>query len=208
VNLELSEEQEQLAEGLRELLVGSGDIGRVRRFAYGGEGRDGELWERLVKQGWTSASLPETAGGLGLGFEEAMLIAIEAGRSVLHLPLCETLLSTRVAGRATTEAGEQLLREIAAGSSATIALGASAGGINDADDGVQAAADGQLAGSLRSVPFGPLAHRCLIEAELEGEGTGLFALSCEAKGVEWRERRAMDESVPRFDLELRGAAAA
>ena len=49
MNLELSEEQEQLAAGLRELLVGSGDIARVREFAYEGGGRDAELWEQLVE---------------------------------------------------------------------------------------------------------------------------------------------------------------
>ena len=77
MNLELSEEQDQLGLGLRELLVGSGHVDRVRRVAYEGDGRDAELWEQLVKDGWTSAALPETSGGLGLGFEEAMVIAIE-----------------------------------------------------------------------------------------------------------------------------------
>ena len=123
MDLELSEEQEQLAEGLRGLLEGSGDVKRVRRIAYEGDGRDDELWEELFKNGWSTAALPETAGGLGLGFEEAMVIAIEAGRSVLHLPLCETLLATRVAARASSDAGDRLLREIAAGASVTLAVG-------------------------------------------------------------------------------------
>ncbi|MCH2173505.1 acyl-CoA/acyl-ACP dehydrogenase [Myxococcota bacterium] len=206
MNLELSEEQEQLAEGLRELLVGSGDIARVRRFAYDGEDRDGELWEQLVTNGWTTASILEKAGGLGLGFEEAMVIAIESGRGVLHLPLCETLLATRVAGRASNEAGDGLVEKIAEGAGVTLAVGASAGGLNDADDGVQADENGQLTGSLRSVPFGPVAAHCLVEATFPGGQTGLFVVSCEATGVQWRMRQAMDESVPRFDLELRGAA--
>ena len=208
MNLEISEEQEQLAEGLRGLLEGSGDIKRVRRIAYEGDGRDPELWEQLVENGWTSAAVPEASGGLGLGFEEAMLIAIEAGRSVLHLPLCETLLAARVARRASSDAGDQLLREIAAGASVTLAVGASAGGCNDADDGVRVNSGGVLTGLLRSVPFGPLAKYCLVEAELEGGGGGLFSLPCDAQGSEWRERRAMDESVRRFDLELRGASGA
>ena len=122
MNLELSEEQEQLALGLRGLLEGAGDIKRMRRIAYEGDGRDPELWEELVKNGWTTALVPEAAGGLGLGFEEAMLIAIEAGRSVLHLPLCETLLATRVAARASSEAGAGVLREIAAGARVTLAV--------------------------------------------------------------------------------------
>ena len=208
MNLELSEEQEQLASGLRELLVGSGDIARVREFAYEGGGRDTALWEQLVKNGWTSAALPESAGGLGLGFEEAMVIAIETGRCVLHLPLCETLLASRAAGRASGHAGQGLLGEIAEGAGVTLAVGPSAGGINDAADGVRASGDGQLSGTLRSVPFGPLAARCLVEAELDKGGTGLFALACDTAGVEWQERQAIDESVPRFDLALRGATAA
>jgi alkylation response protein AidB-like acyl-CoA dehydrogenase len=205
VNLELSEEQELLAQGLRGLLEGSGDIERMRRIAYEGDGRDPELWEELFKNGWSSAAVPEAAGGLGLGFEEAMVIAIEAGRCVLHLPLCETLIAARTAGRAASEAGNRLLREIAAGTRVTLAVGPSVGGYNDADDGVRAAADGRLSGLLRSVPFGPLAEHCLVEAELEAGGTGLFALACDAQGVGWRERRAMDESVRRFDLELDAA---
>jgi alkylation response protein AidB-like acyl-CoA dehydrogenase len=210
MDLELSEEQEQLAEGLRGLLEGSGDIKRVRRISYegDGDGSDPELWEELVKNGWTTAAVPEQAGGLGLGFEEAMVIAIEAGRSVLHLPLCETLLAARVAERAASDAGARLLGEIADGKSVTLAVGPSTGGINDADDGVRASADGQLTGLLRSVPFGPLTDRCLVEAELEGGGVGIFVLPSDAPGVEWRNRRAMDESVRRFDLELSGAEGA
>jgi len=205
MNLELSEEQEQLAGGLRTLLEGSGDVGRVRRVAYEGDGRDPELWDRLATNGWTSASLPETSGGLGLGFEEAMVIAIETGRSVLHLPLCETLLAARAAERASSDAGNRLLGEIAEGASVTLAVKGSAGGYNDAADGVRLNSGGELTGSLRSVPFGPLAKLCLVEAELEDGGDRLFVLPCDAPGAEWRERRAMDESVRRFDLELRGA---
>ena len=82
MNLALSEEQELLAQGLRGLLEGSGDIERMRRIAYEGDGRDPELWEELFKNGWSSAAVPEAAGGLGLGFEEAMVIAIEQGAVV------------------------------------------------------------------------------------------------------------------------------
>lgn len=209
MDLELSEEQEQLAQGLRGLLEGSGDVKRVRRIAYDSDGRDPELWEELFKNGWSTATLPETAGGLGLGFEEAMVIAVETGRSVLHLPLCETLLAARVAGRASGDPADRLLGEIASGSSVTIAVGPAAGGFNDdARDPVRASADGQLTGLARSVPFGPQAQHCLVEAELEEGGNGLFALPCDAPGARWRERRAMDESVRRFDLELDAAAGA
>ena len=207
MDLELSEEQEQLAQGLRELLVGSGDIARMRRVAYEGDGQDEELWEELVKQGWSGASLPEASGGLALGFEETLVIAIETGHSLLHLPLCETLLATRAAGRATSEAAARLLRAIADGAAITLAVGAAAGGINDAEDGVRAAPGDHVSGSLRSVPFGPLATHCLLEAENGNGGTDLFVVACDAEGVEWRARQAMDESVPRFDLELREASA-
>lgn len=205
MDLELSEEQEQLAEGLRGLLEGSGDVKRVRRVAYEADGRDAELWEELFKNGWTTAAVPDSAGGLGLGFEEAMVIATEAGRSVLHLPLCETLLGARASARATTDAGARLLEEIAAGASVTLAVGPSSGGVNDGNDGVRATGDGRLTGTVRSVPYGPLATRCLVEAELEGGGSGLFAVACDAPNIEWSERHAMDESVRRFDLELRAA---
>jgi alkylation response protein AidB-like acyl-CoA dehydrogenase len=208
MDLELSDEQEHLAEGLRGTLEGSGDVRRVRSIAYEGDGRDPELWEQLASNGWTSAMLPESAGGMGLGFEEAMLIAIEAGRGVLHLPLCETLLATRAGARSAGDVAEQLLARIAEGAAVALAVGPAATGLNDADDGVRATPDGTLRGNLRSVPFGPLADHCLVAAELADGSSDLFVMACDAARVTWTARRAMDETVRRFDLQLENAPAA
>ncbi len=208
MNLELSDEQEHLGEGLRGLLDGSGGVRRVRSHAYEGDGSDPELWSQLVENGWSSAMVPESAGGLGLGFEEAAVIAIESGRDLLHLPLCETLLATRAAARTSGPAAQELLEAIAEGARITIAAGSALSGLNDAaDDGVRAGADGRLDGRLRSVAFGPLADRCLVEAQRADGTRGLFVVHCEAAGVSWSERGAMDLSVRRYDLDLEGAQA-
>jgi alkylation response protein AidB-like acyl-CoA dehydrogenase len=205
MDLELSEEQEHLGEGLRSLLEGSGGERRMRRVAYEGDGSDPELWGQLVGNGWTTALLPESAGGLGLGFEEALVIAIECGRHVLHLPLCETLLATRVALQA-GPAGGDLLEAVAAGARLTLAVGGDIPGQNDADDGIaRLDGEGRLQGRVRSVAFGPLANRCLVEAKRPDGSTALVDLACDAAGAHWTERGAMDLSVRRFDLDLSGA---
>src|SRR3990170_6732456 len=97
MDFELSEEQELLRKGLRELLERACDIRRVRAVAYDGDGRDPELWRALAGAGWTGVAVPEADGGAGLRFEDVLLVVEEAGRALLPLPLTTTLLAARAA---------------------------------------------------------------------------------------------------------------
>jgi alkylation response protein AidB-like acyl-CoA dehydrogenase len=205
VELELSEEQEHLREGLRQLLEGACGLRRVREVAYDGDGRDAKLWRELVEGGWSASLVAEAEGGGGLGFEEALIVALESGRALLPLPLVETLLASRALARAGHAEG---VSSIASGASYTLALQCGSADWG-APPGACAAArvgDGRwrLAGEQRGVPFGPSSEFCLVEAALAGGGSGLFRVPCDAPGTCWQEVGAFDRTVRRYRLTLDG----
>ena len=203
MELELNEEQGLLQAGLRQLLEGACDLRRVRRHSYDGDGRDPELWRELAANGWAASCVPEPLDGGGLGFEEAAIVALESGRALLHQPLIETLLAARALERAGCEAP---LREIAAdGVSATLAVLEQSRDFASAPESPRARpceAGWKLAGEHHGVPFGPLAQRCLVEAELESGKDALLWVRTDQPGVSWREVGAMDRTVRRYVLTL------
>lgn len=104
VRFQLSEDQRELKKGVRRLLE--------RRFprealraAVDAPGRlDRELWRALGAAGFFALTLPEAAGGVGLGRPEAVLAFEEAGRALLPGPLVATHLAAgAVAGAADGE---------------------------------------------------------------------------------------------------------
>lgn len=104
VRFQLSEDQRELKKGVRRLLE--------RRFprealraAVDAPGRlDRELWRALGAAGFFALTLPEAAGGVGLGRPEAVLAFEEAGRALLPGPLVATHLAAgTVAGAADGE---------------------------------------------------------------------------------------------------------
>ncbi|MBV7256056.1 acyl-CoA/acyl-ACP dehydrogenase [Pacificimonas sp. WHA3] len=65
---------------------------------------DEGMWQGVVELGLTALRVPEEHGGLGLGAEEACLIAEEVGRSLAPVPLMSTMLFTEALLAAGTEA--------------------------------------------------------------------------------------------------------
>ncbi|WP_419814037.1 acyl-CoA dehydrogenase family protein [Glacieibacterium sp.] len=55
---------------------------------------DTMLWNAIVELGWPAARVPEAHGGLGLGPDEACVLAEEIGRSLAPVPFMSTLLAT------------------------------------------------------------------------------------------------------------------
>ncbi len=93
VRFQLTDDQRELKKGVRGLLE--------RRFprealraAVDAPGRlDRELWRALGAAGFFALTLPEAAGGVGLGRPEAVLAFEEAGRVLLPGPLVATHLA-------------------------------------------------------------------------------------------------------------------
>ena len=119
MDLLLTPDQLELADSVRSYLAGTHGPDVLRRLDAG-PNRDPAVWQGLVDMGLPGLSVPESAGGLGLGLLDAALIAVECGRFCLAEPLVDTAFVAAPLLAATPASGE-ILAQIAAGS-ARIAL--------------------------------------------------------------------------------------
>jgi len=90
MDLELSEDEAALQEGLRSFLDGRFDMATVRAQA---DGLDRGRWSELADTGVFGLRLPESDGGVGLGVTEAVLAFEELGRSLVPGPVLATHLA-------------------------------------------------------------------------------------------------------------------
>ncbi|MFD8686958.1 acyl-CoA dehydrogenase family protein [Streptomyces sp. NPDC059651] len=105
MDFQLSEDQRALRAGIRGLLAGRFDRGRMRAAHEPGGGVDRALWRELGASGFFALRLPEAAGGIGLGLPESVLLFEEVGRALLPGPLAATQLAAgAVKGAAEGEA--------------------------------------------------------------------------------------------------------
>ena len=65
----------------------------VARAAMDGAGQ-AALWREVVDLGWTAARIPEAYGGVGMTAEAACVLAEEAGRGLLPVPLPQVIAAT------------------------------------------------------------------------------------------------------------------
>ncbi len=87
MNLHLSEDQRMLRDAAQRFLSQRHPVA-VARAAIGQDtAARHALWRDLAEQGWPALLAPDTHGGLGLGMREAWIVAEEAGRHLLSLPL-------------------------------------------------------------------------------------------------------------------------
>jgi len=100
VDFRLSEDQEALRDGLRSFCEGRVGADRLPELAKTG-GVDRELWSELAHMGVFGLRLPESEGGVGLRFADAVVVFAELGRRLVPGPVLWTqLFADRVAGAA------------------------------------------------------------------------------------------------------------
>ncbi len=83
MKFELTDEQRQFQRSLRELLA------REYRVRDAWQGGAREIWPKLAELGVLGVAVPESAGGLGGGPLDWILLAEEAGRAALAAPLAD-----------------------------------------------------------------------------------------------------------------------
>ena len=105
MDFELSRDQVALAELVRVIVAGRFPIERVRRAEGGRQVVDDDDWAALGEAGVFSLTLPEDAGGAGLGMADAAVVFEELGRGVVPGPLVATHLAARLAARAPALSG-------------------------------------------------------------------------------------------------------
>ena len=102
MDFDLSDDQNALRDGARELLDGLASPAQVRAHTASDAAYDGALWSAMVEQGWLGIEVPEDRGGVGLGTVEVAVLAEELGRHAAPAPF----VSTALAIDAFREAGE------------------------------------------------------------------------------------------------------
>ena len=93
MNFDLSADQVALRDAARDLLDGRCAMTVVRAAMERRGTHDPELWQAMVDQGWCGIAVPESAGGVGLGWVEAVLLVEEVGAHVAPAPIVSQLVA-------------------------------------------------------------------------------------------------------------------
>jgi len=89
MELEFTEEQDELRDGVRTMLAGECPMTFVRQVVEDGVSAE-PLWKQMVELGWPALTVPEADGGLGLGAVELAVVVEELGRAVAPGPFLPT----------------------------------------------------------------------------------------------------------------------
>ena len=198
MDFRFSEEQESLRQLAREILEAEATPERIKAVEAEGTGFDRETWARLGEANLLGLPVPETHGGMGMGFFELCVLLEEMGRAVAAVPVIPTLvLATLPIARFGSEAQKATWLPRAAHGE-TVLTGAFHGGAP-----VSARAEGDdwvLEGVRLHVPAVHLAARVLVPAETP-TGEAVFLVDPEAAGLS-RVRRQTSRKEPLFELRL------
>ena len=89
MELEFTEDQEELRDSVRTMLAGECPMSFVRQVVEDGVSAE-PLWKQMVELGWPALTVPEDEGGLGLGAVELAVVMEELGRAVAPTPFLAT----------------------------------------------------------------------------------------------------------------------
>lgn len=166
---------------------------RVRSLRATEPGFDRALWRGMADQGWLTILLDESAGGFGLGFDAAAVVARALGAAAAPEPFVAAGIMAP-ALLADCEGARQYLEQVARGELvACLAWQAIDGSLDITRNTIVASAVGNgvtLSGECR---FVPIAHAdAYIVFASQGDGQGLFWVPAGAAGLTTRVERHAD----------------
>jgi alkylation response protein AidB-like acyl-CoA dehydrogenase len=180
-------DQLALAEVVDGVLARHAGAAALRAAAAGREVRDG-IWRQLVEIDVCSLTVPDRAGGMGLGPVELVAVLEAAGQHAAPVPLASTIggfVPLVVAAGDGTAAGDAVLERVVAGARATIAL--------DPDHAAELPRwhDGRLSGTVDGVPDADQVELVAVPVRGSDDRRMLIVAAPAALGVEMTP--AMDE---------------
>jgi alkylation response protein AidB-like acyl-CoA dehydrogenase len=214
VHLEFTPEQDELRDGVRTVLTRECPMSLVREVVEKAVTADA-LWNRMVSLGWPALTVPESAGGLGMGAIELAVVVEELGRAVAPGPFVPTVTQfvPIVTEAGSPEQQEQFLGAVAAGElTGTLALVETDGAIDPARVTATAEPDGTsfvLRGKKAMVVEAANADEIVVVARRPGtdgdDGVGAFVIP--RVDVDVEPVVSLDASRPLARVTLDGARA-
>ena len=214
MELELTEDQQELRDSVRTVLEAKCPLSFVRSVYEDGAGADG-LWAQMVELYWPAVALPESIGGLGLTFVELAIVAEELGRATAPGPFLATAtqFAPLVLETASVEQRQTLLTPVAEiGSTGTVAF-AERGRYELAavETTARRSGDGWVIDGSKSTVFdGGSADEIVVIARAEGtvgdDGLGVFVVR--GSDVKAAPRVTIDPTITLSDLSLQDVSVA
>ncbi|MDX2381454.1 MAG: acyl-CoA dehydrogenase family protein [Acidimicrobiia bacterium] len=199
MDFSFSPDQEELRDLARRIITDRCTPEHLRAISDTVSGTDLELWRSLAAAGIVGISLPETAGGGGLGWLETAIVLDEVARAAAPVP---GLAVMALAGPA-LETRPDLLRGVADGTS--IVAAAIHEPVGDPWTPAARVADSRLTGTKICVGHGLLADRFVVSAS-GSDGDGLYLVEADLPEVAI-ERQDTTSGVPDALVEFDGATA-
>jgi alkylation response protein AidB-like acyl-CoA dehydrogenase len=185
VELELSDDQAALQESVRAVLERECPMSLVRSVVEKHTHAE-ELWSRMVELDWPALAVPESDGGLGLGFVELAVVCEQLGRVLCPAPFLATATQFvgAVLGAGSPEQRHRFLGAVAGdGIAGTLAVAEAPGSFDASGISTVATPDGDgfvLDGEKCYVFDADVADEVVVAARLPGsagtEGIGLFVV--------------------------------
>ncbi len=193
----LSEEQNLLVDSVHKFLDTSALLPRVKKFAE--DGNDADIWQGLIDMGLGGLLIPETQGGVGLGFVEAALIAELLGKHVTPSPFLGTAVLLPSVLNA-VDPDSSLLGEITAG---TVRCGI---GLSEANGARLGAAIVQRGGKLNGRALFVIDAAATVYLVADAKQC-LYLVDAKANGVTTWRLSTVDATRPVVELTLNNTPA-
>lgn len=185
MNFDYTDDQKALKEEARRFLGAVSPVSVVRSALENpAEGFDRALWQRIGEQGWCGAAIPESYGGIGMGYVELCALAEELGRALAPVPFASTVYlfaEALLAGGTEAQKGDLLPQVASGGLIGTVAC-SEGPGVLTADRIGCKVRGGRLSGTKIPVTDGMAADRAIVLALAE-DGPGLFLADLHGEGV-------------------------
>ena len=204
MNFEFSEEQLFIRDQARNFLSQECTTGVVRQVLDTDRPFDQDLWQKIVDLGWTAMTIPESYGGLGLGYLELCVIAEELGRSLAPVPFSSSvyLATEALKSWGSEEQKQHYLPRLAAGECiGTLAMNEGLGTLSVAAQVL----DGKVTASKLPVPDGDIADFVVLTARDENGRLSLYLAELGGPGVKRETLASMDPSRSQARIVFDGA---
>jgi len=208
MDLDLSEEQQMIADMTRSMLEEHSTTPTVRLMEDDPKGYPDDLWKQMGELGLNGILIPESHGGGGMSLLEAALVYEELGRAMAPVPHFDSCVMSAgvLLAAGSEEQKQEWLPKIASGDAIlTPAWLEPDRGYGERGIALRAKADGSdfvLDGVKRHVGYASSADRLIVLARTSA-GVDLFLVDPQAKGVTLKHVLAQGRD-PQYRVEFAG----